>query len=143
MLKRDKMILESLTKKYGKETLRDILYESNEIIEEGLIDDIKNKFGKRIERTIRGNNDIEYTPQNSKEIYTTSDVLMLMSKRFQNKFEQFIIEASRWGKEKVSNYRYNQFVEHPPVMYDKGKFYVKIPHTGWTLVDFNYNRLRF
>ena len=143
MLKRDKMLLESLIKKYGKEALRDILYDSNEMLEEGLIEDIKTKFGRRIEKTIHHNNDIEYTPENSKEIYTTSDILILMSKRFQNKFEQFIIEASRWGKEKVSNYRYNQFVEHPPVMYDKGKFYVKIPHTGWTLVDFNYNRLRF
>lgn len=110
-------------------------------VDEGFIDDIKNKFGKKLKKA--NNKDIEYTPDNNKGVYSVDDILMLISKRFQNKFEQFLIEASRWGKARNNNYREKQEGDLCPVAYDRGKFYTKTIHDGWTLVPFNYRQLSF
>lgn len=110
-------------------------------VDEGFIDDIKNKFGKKLEKQTK--KDIEYTPDNNKGVYSVDDILMLISKRFQNKFEQFLIEASRWGKARNNNYREKQEGDLCPVAYDRGKFYTKTNLDGWTLVPFNYRQLSF
>ena len=114
----------------------------NECLQEGFIDDFKTNFGRRLEKSIIKSNDIEYTPENSKSVYTTTDILMLMSKRFQNKFEQFIIEASKRGKDIDDSYK-GRNVDYPPVAFERGKFYVKTIHDGWRLVNFNYDRVKF
>lgn len=114
----------------------------NESLQEGFIDDFKNNLGRRLTRAIHNSNDVEYTPENSKSVYTTTDILMLMSKRFQNKFEQFIIEASKRGKDIDDLYK-GRNVDYPPVAFERGKFYVKTIHDGWRLVNFNYDRVNF
>lgn len=114
----------------------------NESLQEGFIDDLKNNLGRRLTKTIHNYNDVDYTPENSKSVYTTTDILMLMSKRFQNKFEQFIIEASKRGKEIDDSYK-GRNVDYPPVAFERGKFYVKTIHDGWRLVNFNYDRVNF
>lgn len=134
---------------YKKKYKRDLFNDRNnkvrfnESLTEGFIDDFKNKFARRLERSVYKSNDIEYTPENNKSVYTTTDILMLMSKRFQNKFEQFIIEASKWGKRREIEQRYDKYIDMPPVAFEKGKFYVKTKQDGWIMVKFNYDRISF
>lgn len=112
-------------------------------ITEGVIEDIKNKFDRKINMITHKPYQIEYTPENSKKIYNTNDILLLNSKRFQNKFEQFIIQASIRGNIIDNYYRDSKITDLPPVAYDKGKFYVKTMREGWVKVNFNYERINF